>query len=137
VHPNTLARTWVREHQVLVNHDPSVSSNHLSELNEQELVMKVNEALESMTSQRGQGPKEVREKTSLVIVEYVPISHNPDTLAENLKIECDSGTEESTLLGTRCIKPLHRHTQGQWTTHLIVRCSTNAVVSTRGFWGVF
>jgi len=42
----------------------------------------------------------VKEKSVTVLIEYVPMSHNPDTLAKNRKFECDSKIEEDTLLTT-------------------------------------
>jgi len=48
------------QHQVLVDKDPSVSSDHLKDLNEHELVAKINKALMSMASQCVQGLKVVK-----------------------------------------------------------------------------
>ena len=47
------------------------------------------------------------------------MSHSPDALAENCHIKCDSNLGEGTLLTTRWIIPLHRHTPGQRCAHLI------------------
>ena len=44
-HVNTLARMHTRKNQFLVDRDPQVSSNHLGDLNEQELAAKANEVL--------------------------------------------------------------------------------------------
>jgi len=60
VHPIILARMRVRERQILVDRDPSVTSKHISDLNEWELVVKVNEALTKMITQQDQGPKEAK-----------------------------------------------------------------------------
>src|SRR5882672_5613610 len=54
-----------------------------------------------------------------VIVEFMPISHNPDTLAENRKIKHDSGIGEGMLISTRWIKPEQRRASGQRVMHLI------------------
>jgi len=51
---------------------------------------------------------DVRDRASAVIIEFVPVTHNPDTLAENRRIECDSGLEEGELVYTRWIKPTQR-----------------------------
>jgi len=40
-----------------------------------------------------------------VILEYVPIAHNPDTLTENRRIKHDSDMCEGALVSTRWIKP--------------------------------
>src|SRR5882724_4771269 len=47
-HNNTLARTQVRESQVLIDRDLWDTSNHQAKLNKWELVAKANEALEKM-----------------------------------------------------------------------------------------
>jgi len=52
---NMLARTHVRECQVLIDRDPQGSSDHLHKLNEQKLVAKSNEVLEKMARQVSQG----------------------------------------------------------------------------------
>jgi len=71
------------------------------------------------------GTSMVRERMTSVILEYVPVLHNPDTLAENEKIEQDSGLEVGMLISMRWIKPLQRCTPGQLTAHLIVRFKTH------------
>jgi len=65
------------------------------------------------------GTSIIKEHTTSVLIEYVPVSHSPNTLMENSRIEQDSGLEEDMLLSTRWIKPLQRHDAGQWTAHLI------------------
>jgi len=129
-HQSTLARARVRDHLVLIDKDPAVTTNNLDELTEKELVTKANEALDKMEHTNGSRPEGMRmvggkklrdsgviyeacsveaakwlrgarltfaEKfggTSVVkdrgmsiIVEYVPISHNPEALAEYERIE--------------------------------------------------
>ena len=70
------------------------------------------------------GTSVVRECTISVIVEYIPMAHNPDTLAENSRIEWDSGIAEGVLLATRWIKPLQREAPGQHCAHLFVHFRT-------------
>ena len=65
------------------------------------------------------GSSVVKERVTSVIVEYIPVSHRPDALAENCRIECDSGLGEGMLLTTRWIKPGHRCAPGQRCAHLI------------------
>jgi len=50
------------------------------------------------------GTSIVREKMVSVILEYVPITHNPDALAENRRIEHNSDMHEGALVSTRWIK---------------------------------
>jgi len=63
----------------------------------------------------------VKDKAVSVLIEYVPVAHNPDTLAENRNIECDSRISADTLLAMRWIKPVHRRTPRQCTAHVIAR----------------
>ena len=67
----------------------------------------------------------MRDRASLVIVEFVPVAHSPDTLAENRRIECDMGIEEGELLSTRWIKLMQRCAMGQKSVHLIAHLETN------------
>jgi len=66
----------------------------------------------------------VKEKSVAVLIEYIPISHSPDALAENRRIEHDSKIEVDTLLAMRWIKPVHRRAPGQHTVHIIARFKT-------------
>jgi len=50
----------------------------------------------------------VKDREITIITEYIPISHSPDMLAENRRIEWDSGLDESSLNSTRWIKPIQR-----------------------------
>ena len=61
----------------------------------------------------------VKEQATSVIVEYIPVSHSPDALAENHRIEHDSRLGVGMLLTTRWIKPLHRCAPDQQCAHLI------------------
>jgi len=67
----------------------------------------------------------VKERAISVIVKFVPIAHSPDALAENRRIEHDSGVGEGALLSTRWIKPPQRCVEGQKVAHLIVRFRNN------------
>ena len=40
----------------------------------------------------------VKDREITVIIEYVPISHSPDMLAENRRIKWDSGLDEGSLI---------------------------------------
>ena len=51
MHSSTLARTQVRERQVLIDKDPQVDLNQLNTLNKWELVAKANEAILGMVGQ--------------------------------------------------------------------------------------
>jgi len=44
------------------------------------------------------GTSVVRVRAVSVIVEYVPVAHNPDMLTENERIEWDSGLETGALI---------------------------------------
>jgi len=70
------------------------------------------------------GTSIMRERAISVIVEYVPVLHSPDVLAENRKFEQDSGLEEGTLRTTRWMKPTQWHIPGQWAAHLITHFQT-------------
>jgi len=54
MHPSTLARSHVRESQVLIDKNPQVSSNPLDMLNVRELITKANEAVARMMGWVGQ-----------------------------------------------------------------------------------
>src|SRR5882724_11176358 len=68
----------------------------------------------------------VKEKVIMVLIEYVPVTHTPDALAENRKIGRDSKLETDTLLAMRWIKPEHRRVPGQCTAHIVTRFKTTA-----------
>src|SRR5882724_5073882 len=55
-HLSTLARSRVRQRQVLIDKDPAADLNQLDGLNEQELVAKANKAIGNMAAQLPQGP---------------------------------------------------------------------------------
>jgi len=59
-HLSTLARTSVKEKQVLVDKEPTVSSDPLQDLTECKLVTKTNEALTVMTTQVAGHPSNPR-----------------------------------------------------------------------------
>jgi len=67
----------------------------------------------------------MRDRALSVLVEFVPVAHSPDVLAENRRIERDSGLEEGQLLSTRWIKLMQRCALGQKSVHLIARFKTN------------
>jgi len=71
----------------------------------------------------------VRDRATAVMVEFVPITHNPDALAENRRIERDSGLEEGELVYTRWIKLTQRRATGQKSAHLIARFKTNSAAN--------
>jgi len=75
------------------------------------------------------GTSLVREQAISVIVEYVPVAHNPDTLADNSRIEWDSSMTECAFLTTRWIKPVQRQAPGQHCTHLIMCFQTLEVAN--------
>ena len=60
MHPRTLARSHVRDSQVLIDKDPQVSTNHLDALSKWELVAKANEVVEKMVGKVSQGPTDPR-----------------------------------------------------------------------------
>ncbi|KAF8524001.1 hypothetical protein JB92DRAFT_1495370 [Gautieria morchelliformis] len=59
-----------------------------------------------------------------VIVEYMPLSHSPDTLAEMRKIERELNLPDGSLLSTCQIKPIHRRSLGQKSAHIITKFTT-------------
>jgi len=66
-----------------------------------------------------EGTVVVRDRATPVIVEFVPVAHSPDALAENRRVKHDSRLEEGSLISTRWIKLLQRHAPGQNAAHLI------------------
>ncbi|KAF8483198.1 hypothetical protein JB92DRAFT_2763031 [Gautieria morchelliformis] len=164
-HPSNLARAKARERQILIDGDPQAEQNALTELTEQELVAKANEAIDilgddhSHISRAFVGAKKlanggivfdletveaarwiqankiaflskfsgtamIKDRALSVIVEYVPLNHSPDVLAEMGKIERDSKLPSGSLISTRWIKPVHRRTAGQKSAHIIVKFSS-------------
>jgi len=75
------------------------------------------------------GTAMVRDRATSVIIEFVPVEHSPDALAENRRIKCNSGLDEASLTSTRWIKPPQRHTLCQKAAHLIARFRTNKVAN--------
>ena len=71
----------------------------------------------------------VEEWAVSVIVEYIPVSHVLDALAEQARIECNSGIPQSMLITTRWIKPIQRCSPGQQSVHLIACFSTTAAAN--------
>jgi len=71
----------------------------------------------------------MRDRATLVLVEFVPVTHSPDALAENRRIECNSGLKEGVLLSTRWIKLVQRCVLGQQAAHLIALFKTNEVAN--------
>jgi len=171
-HPSTLARSHVRDSQVLIDKDPQASTKPLDMLSEWELVAKANEAVDKMVEKVSQGPTDLRavgakrlhnggvvykfdspetatwlhkektafvesfggtsvvkEKVVTVLIEYVPVTHTPDALAENRKIKRDSKLEMETLLAMRWIKPEHRRAPGQCTAHIVTRFKMTATAN--------
>jgi len=63
----------------------------------------------------------IKEKSVLIIGEYIPVTHNPDALGENSKIEREIGLPPESLASTRWIKPTTRRVAGKCTAHLVVR----------------
>jgi hypothetical protein len=64
-HPSTLARSRVRECQVLIDKNPNSEAYQLADLNERELVAKANEAMELMCKEspdEGEGAKAIGAK---------------------------------------------------------------------------
>src|SRR5882724_12064376 len=71
----------------------------------------------------------MRDRAISVLVEFVPVAHSLDALAEDRRIECDSGLKEGVLMSTRWIKPEQRCAIGQKAAHLIARFRTHGVVN--------
>ena len=68
---------------------------------------------ENMTFMDGfSGMSVVIERATSVIIEYVPVSHSPDALEKNRKIEQDLGLKDGALLSTRWINPCRGAWQG-------------------------
>jgi len=47
------------------------------------------------------GTSVLKERPVSVIIEYMPILHNPDTLEERQRVETDSGLERCVLISSR------------------------------------
>jgi len=75
------------------------------------------------------GTAVVRDRATSVIVEFIPVAHSPDALAENRRVKCDSRLDEGSLTSTRWIKLLQRCMPGQKAVHLITCFKTNVVVN--------
>jgi len=71
------------------------------------------------------GTAVVRDRATSVMVEFVPVVHSPDALAENRRIKRNSRLKDGSLTSTRWIKPLQRCALGQKAAHLIVCFKTN------------
>ena len=56
----------------------------------------------------------LKEREVAIIIEFVPISYNPDVLAESQKVEHNSRLEAGAIVSTRWIKPVQRWADGQW-----------------------
>ena len=63
----------------------------------------------------------MKDKSVSILVEYVPITHNPDALGESKKIEREMGLPAKSIESTRWIKPMTRRSVGQRTAHLITK----------------
>jgi len=73
------------------------------------------------------GASIIKDKAVSILVEYIPITHNPDALGESKKIERETGLPTDSIDSTRWIKPMSRRTVGQHTAHLITKlCSPEA-----------
>ena len=70
------------------------------------------------------GMSVLKERVVAIIIEFVPISYNPDVLAEIQKVEHNSRLEVGAIVLTRWIKPVQRWADGQQTSHLIARLKT-------------
>jgi hypothetical protein len=70
------------------------------------------------------GTATIKDRALAVIVEYVPLSHSPEALAEMRQIERHSKLPDGSLLATRWIKPVHRRTAGQRSAHIIAKFAT-------------
>ena len=63
----------------------------------------------------------IKDRAVTVIVEFVPVEHRPDALAECRKVERDSGLPEHSLLSTRWFKDPNNRKEGQRVAHLLAR----------------
>jgi hypothetical protein len=70
------------------------------------------------------GTATIKDRALTVIVEYIPLSHSPEALAEMRRIERDSKLPGGSLLVTHWIKPIHRRTVGQRSPHTIAKFAT-------------
>jgi hypothetical protein len=70
------------------------------------------------------GTATIKDRALTVIVEYVPLSHSPEALAEMRQIERHSKLPAGSLLATRWIKPIHRRSAGQRSAHIIAKFTT-------------
>jgi len=63
----------------------------------------------------------IKDKAVSILIEYIPITHNPDSLGESKKIERETGLLTDSIDSIRWIKPTSRRTVGQRTAHLITK----------------
>ena len=71
----------------------------------------------------------IKDKTTMVIAEYVPIAHNPNALGEYRKIKQESGLSPESIASTGWIKLVTRRVAGQRTAHLIIRLRSPEVAN--------
>ncbi|KAF8482316.1 hypothetical protein JB92DRAFT_3268538, partial [Gautieria morchelliformis] len=93
------------------------------DLDTEEAVKWIQQNKESFLS-KFSGTATIKDRALSVIVEYVPLGHAPDALAEMRKIERDSKLPVGSLLSTRWIKPIHRRALGQESAHIIAKFAT-------------
>ncbi|KAF8592205.1 hypothetical protein K439DRAFT_1643810 [Ramaria rubella] len=72
----------------------------------------------------------IKDRAFSILIEYVPISHSPEALGEMQRIKGYSGPTEGTLLETKWIKPVERHSEGQKSAHLIAKLSSIRAANT-------
>ena len=63
----------------------------------------------------------IKDQAATVLVEYIPIAHLPDALAECWKIESESGIHNHALISTRWIKSPEQRMPGQHFAHVIAK----------------
>src|SRR5882724_8979917 len=64
------------------------------------------------------GMSVLKERAVAIIIKFVPVSYNPDALAESQKVEHHSRLEVGAIVSTRWKKLLQRWEDGQRMSHL-------------------
>ena len=72
----------------------------------------------------------IKDRAAAVIIEFVPVEHRPDALAECRRIERDSGLPEHSLLSTRWFKDPANRKEGQKVAHILARFSDTSAANT-------
>jgi len=90
--------------------------------------LRTKEAREAFKSCFG-GVASIKDRTTAMFIEYVPVSFTPES-SENLrKVEQDAGLKEGDLKQVRWVKAIERRADGQRTAHIIANVASVQVAN--------